>query len=241
MTGLLHRLAARAHGSAWSVQSDARLPFAAEGLEAAPAQAAQAPQGAPLPLLQPAAPALTPAQPAQAAVPPTAMPMPPARLQQAPWQAPARAPSAATGPQVALPPHSPEPLVHEAPPPPLFATQAQPELARPRISPVAATAHTVAAPALAPSQPPRDPAPLLPAHAGAAPSAIPAGPAPSARAAASRAGNGPPTTHEDTEVHIHIGRIDISAVHETPKPKPRTRERAQPVSLHDYLATRTRT
>lgn len=47
-----------------------------------------------------------------------------------------------------------------------------------------------------------------------------------------------PAAREDTEVHIHIGRIDVTAVHEAPKPNPRAREHTQPVSLDAYLAAR---
>ena len=47
-----------------------------------------------------------------------------------------------------------------------------------------------------------------------------------------------PAAREDTEIHIHIGRIDVTAVHEAPKPRPRARERTQPVSLDAYLAAK---
>ena len=242
MTGLLHRLAARANGAAWSVRSDARLPFATEGLETAPTLAAQAPQTEPLPLLQPAAP--TSARPAQAAAAPAAvpsMPTPPSRLQQAPWQAPTPAPSAAPPAQAGPLRSGPEPLANDAPPrpPATPAIRAQQEAAASIAKPLAPPAWPVAEPASTqsqPSRPPqqlRDPTPLLPVNTATPP----ASPAPYARAA-TWAGSGPPTARENTEVHIHIGRIDVTAVHEAPKAKARARERAQPVSLHDYLATR---
>ena len=44
----------------------------------------------------------------------------------------------------------------------------------------------------------------------------------------------------DTEVHIHIGRIDVTALHEAPRPKAKPRERTQPVSLDAYLAARSK-
>ena len=245
MTGLLHRLAARANGSTSSVRSDARLPFAAAGLqETAPTLAAQAPQTEPMPLLQPAAP--TSARPAQAAAAPAAVPStptPPSRLQQAPWQAPTPAPSAAP-PAQPVPLHSGlEPLANDAParPPATHAIRAQQEAAASLAKPLVPAAWPVEEAASAqsqPSQPPRDPAPLLPVHTATPLSAMPASPAPYARAA-TWAGSGPSTPREDTEVHIHIGRIDITAVHEAPKAKPRAREPAQPVSLQAYLAKRT--
>jgi hypothetical protein len=46
---------------------------------------------------------------------------------------------------------------------------------------------------------------------------------------------------QETEVHIHIGRIDVTALHEAPRPKARPRERAQPVSLDAFLAARSKT
>ena len=140
MTGLLHRLAARANGTAWSVRSDARLPFATEGLETAPTLAAQAPQTEPLPLLQPAAP--TSARPVQAAAAPAAvpsMPTPPSRLQQAPWQAPTPAPSAAPPAQAGPLRSGPEPLANDAPPQPpaTHAIRAQQEAAASLAKPLA--------------------------------------------------------------------------------------------------------
>lgn len=242
MTGLLHRLAARANGTAWSVRSDSRLPFATEGLETAPTLAAQPPQAEPMPQPQPAMPnAAGPAQVAGAptAVPPT--PMLPSRLQQAPWPAPPNAPSAAPRPQAALRHGSLDPLANDAPSPPQLptphATGTQPAAAMSLASPLAPAARSAQPPAFTPFTQQRDPAPLLPDHQGAAPSAMPASPATHARAA-TWAGSVPPAAREDTEVHIHIGRIDVTAVHEAPKARPRARERAQPVSLHDYLATR---
>ena len=44
----------------------------------------------------------------------------------------------------------------------------------------------------------------------------------------------------EPEVHIHISRIDVTAVHEPPRPKAKPRERVQPVSLDAYLAARSR-
>ena len=238
MTGLLHRLAARANGSAWAVRSDARLPFAAEGLEAAPAPAlaAHAPQAEPAPMLRPAAPAMEPPAQAQAESgnAPLHMSMAPSRLQQAPWQAPANAQAAAQQPLANLLHDSPQPQAHGTASPLRQApTMHAPQEAA--ASPVHLLPQAARpGPAFTPQ---RDPAPLLPGHTAAAASAMPTGPAPHAHAATWARG-APAATREDTEVHIHIGRIDVTAVHETPKAKPRAREPAQPVSLQAYLATR---
>lgn len=46
-----------------------------------------------------------------------------------------------------------------------------------------------------------------------------------------------PAAATDTEVHIHIGRIEVTAVQESAAPaRPRPRERVQPMSLDAYLA-----
>jgi hypothetical protein len=45
---------------------------------------------------------------------------------------------------------------------------------------------------------------------------------------------------EATEVHIHIGRIDVTAVHEAPPPRRRAAPTLAPMSLDTYLARRSR-
>lgn len=45
---------------------------------------------------------------------------------------------------------------------------------------------------------------------------------------------------ETREVHVSIGTIEVTAVHEAPAPKPRRAPRPQPMSLADYLARRER-
>jgi hypothetical protein len=45
---------------------------------------------------------------------------------------------------------------------------------------------------------------------------------------------------EATEVHIHIGRIDVTAVHEAPPPRRKTAPARAPRSLDDYLSRRNR-
>jgi hypothetical protein len=46
---------------------------------------------------------------------------------------------------------------------------------------------------------------------------------------------------ELSEVHIHIGRIEVSAVHETAPPRRPPVPRPSPMSLDAYLAKRGRT
>jgi hypothetical protein len=46
---------------------------------------------------------------------------------------------------------------------------------------------------------------------------------------------------EPSEVHIHIGRIEVSAVHEVAPPRRPPAPRPPPMSLDAYLAKRGRT
>lgn len=48
------------------------------------------------------------------------------------------------------------------------------------------------------------------------------------------------TAHDDTEVHIHIGRIEVTALHEAAPPARRRVAAAPraPMSLDSYLAAR---
>jgi hypothetical protein len=46
------------------------------------------------------------------------------------------------------------------------------------------------------------------------------------------------TIEETTEVHISIGRIEVTAVHEPAPAKPAAARRNAPMSLDDYLAKR---
>lgn len=83
----------------------------------------------------------------------------------------------------------------------------------------------------------RTPAPLLPAaehhaHRQAPHLALRTG----QEQAASRQPAG--AVEETTEVHVTIGRIEVTAVQETPSQKPATRRRPAPMSLDDYIARR---
>jgi hypothetical protein len=43
---------------------------------------------------------------------------------------------------------------------------------------------------------------------------------------------------ENTEVHVHIGRIEVTAVHEAPREKPKRPQARGPMSLDEYLTRR---
>ena len=257
MTGLLHRLAARANGSAWTVRSDARLPFASETWGQAAIET-PAPPTEPVALLQPSAAALAPHSPAAEAGEPTepsaklhapdALPLQQQKQHQKPQQQHAFGQGLASEPSHALMPvpampHSTVQLhqQHQQP----FATDAplptQPPghrtaLPQPAPDATAASRPVAAHPHTAPAFAQNAPEPLLPpvsAHSVAASAGLAPRANPGAWAATAQ-----PAAREDTEVHIHIGRIDVTAVHEAPKPKSRARERTHPVSLDAYLAAR---
>ena len=82
------------------------------------------------------------------------------------------------------------------------------------------------------------PSPLLPLKNTARPSAL------NASAAAQRGENGGSgrqgQVDEITEVHVSIGRIEVTAVHESPPPKRQAPTPAKPLSLDEYLARRGR-
>lgn len=234
MTGLLHRLAARASGTAWTVRSDARLPFGADHLlpEGGAAQDLQDPKapweavrGMEAPMdaapphqrARPATPAMSSAGPPLSALPHD----PPAALDTQP-----RTPGATDATDATSVPAQSAAITHSAPPAPTV-----------RHSDWDAARENTVQPGPAPHWG-AEPAPLLPpvrVHAGP-PGTVTPQPLTALRAmGASQHPSSP-----DTEVHIHIGRIDVTAVQEKPQPKARARERerTQPVSLDAYLAAR---
>ena len=83
-----------------------------------------------------------------------------------------------------------------------------------------------------------DPSPLLPLKNTARPSAL------NANVVAQRGeygGSGQRgQVDEITEVHVSIGRIEVTAVHESPPPKRQAPASAKPLSLDEYLARRGR-
>jgi len=82
------------------------------------------------------------------------------------------------------------------------------------------------------------PSPLLPLKNAARPSAL------NASAAVQRGELGgfgrQGQVDEITEVHVSIGRIEVTAVHESPPPKRQAPTPAKPLSLDEYLARRGR-
>jgi hypothetical protein len=79
-----------------------------------------------------------------------------------------------------------------------------------------------------------EPPPLLPPACTAA-SATPSAARHTAALPQLRAGAGGEDT---TEVHIHIGRIEVTAAHETPRARAEPRSKQAPMSLGAYLAAR---
>ncbi len=205
MTGLLHRLATRAAGTAWTVRSDVRPPYGAEGFNRPQDNTA-------LPSTEAAVPEPRPTE--QAAL-----------VKAGPEQAvPPRARSLAA----AVPPDGPQPAAAAPAPDARADTVAA-------IAPMASL-RTSDRPRSPPPLRSEEPAPLLPPRSStsdrAAPQALRGATGLAIRPAA-HGGAG-----QETEVHIHIGRIDVTALQEAPRPKARPRERAQPVSLDAYLAGR---
>ncbi|CAN7560182.1 hypothetical protein [Variovorax sp. LjRoot178] len=234
MTGLLHRLAQRATGNAWTVRSDVRLPFGADGLDrpqddtAPPLMEAAVPETHAPARPRPPEPASLVTAAQEQAVPPLVQS--PAVAAQAGRAHPVEAEAAATRTPVATTtPAQP----HGAP-----GTAAVPAAAMPTM----ASLHTLSRPQSTPPPRREEPAPLLPPQPSTAgyaasqtqtqtvrgPAAFALWPAPQAAAS------------QETEVHIHIGRIDVTALHEAPRPKARPRERTQPVSLDAFLAARSK-
>lgn len=261
MKGLLHRLAARAAGTALPVRSNAGLPYSG-GLvwlgEALSANIGSVPgpfsAAAPLPsddAIQPAEPASTrvkvvrstqaateihagePALPSPAYPHSTAMLPGTMRPTAEPSAAP-RVPVSErhAGAQSPIEPDSPPREVARR-----LAPSLPVESDQPRLAPAAAHLSNVSSRRTI-RPPPAAPALLMPptfAHvdaslAIAAPQKMPPPLGPERQA------------HDDTtEVHIHIGRIDVTAMHEAPAPRPRPKQRPAPRSLDAYLAARSKT
>ena len=236
VSGTLQRLGARALGQGWTVRSDVRLPFAGDRT-VDPAPGAGGPTAAtetPFVAAEP-----TPAPPLPAPSPSVAdEPPPSAALIQTPRAAsPDRANPRWTGQR-------------NAPPDPTLPAESVETGSMATVAPVPApgphalasdrTMSPMASTLLPPVLPPT-PSPLLRGLAADA-AGHPASPAHRVPSAAARQAEGPtqassPPTGE-TEVHIHIGRIEVTALQEAPRAKARPRERAQPMSLDAYLEQR---
>ncbi len=246
-SGLLQRLGARATGHAWTVHSDARLPFAAPLALEAPTEAPDGAQDTmphatrtPLPTnhgtARPATTQRAPAQPSAPAPWPTEADTREHRADAAGHHPSAPAQADRKGPFA--PPAWPIPPAPSATP----ALDAQPHPAHPR-QPM--TQQTMAARATPPrpaerradpplaTEPSTEPPTLMPATPRAhtlAGQRAPGLPMPGHRSAPSA------TPAVATEVHVHIGRIEVTALHAPAPPARPARERAQPVSLDTYLA-----
>ena len=244
MSGLLQRLAARATGSAWALRSDARLPFAAatagmaQEQDAAPpepagamgAAAAQRSAVAPQPAPPMAARAHDPALIATHTAPMAAVREPAADT--VPQPAPVTKARAAKEPQQ---PPMPDGAMHASRP----APASEPAM-------VSATTPWPNPPAA-----PADPRPLLAARAEGGAVNAQGQPSPADRATPAgtpRAPHALPALRqpaataarpaEPAEVHVHIGRIEVTAVAAPQQPQRPARERAQPLSLDAYLQQR---
>jgi hypothetical protein len=82
------------------------------------------------------------------------------------------------------------------------------------------------------------PPPLLPLKNTAHPSAL--NPGAVAQRGEPRGAAWQSQVEETTEVHVRIGRIEVTAVHEAPPPKRQTQATAKPMTLDEYLARRQR-
>lgn len=255
MKGLLHRLAARAAGTTVPLRSDARLPFGGATLgwgetfamETAPERSGRA---SPVPV--------HPTGTAETAA---------ANLQSERWQqeAPAPGPDRSSGPARPTPPESavpPEPAATAmaASPHRAAAVRARPMLPSgggeshgpatlpAEAEPTGAWNPSARQPAVVRAGPPSsgpdapmrskgDP-PLLMPRGSASP-----GPGSYGAAAAEHVADRPDlptrgTEEEPPEVHIHIGRIEVTAVQEASPQRPKPKARQVAMSLETYLAGR---
>jgi hypothetical protein len=239
MTGLLHRLAARAAGNTVAVRSDARLPF--RGIGPGPGAAASVPE--PLSTFAPRAPALT--RPPAAAldrphVDPAASIVTPAASRPEVFRADPNSPTADArrdsrascqnvvppGRDATVPPRMVDPDVDKG-----RQTASRAEWAGRSAAPLApdAAGHdgVLRLPPLLVPLAMSDGAPVSAAVASTVVPTVPAAAQNAARA-------------ESTEVHIHIGSIEVTAVHEAPAPQQRPLPAPPPMSLDTYLAKRGR-
>ncbi|MED5607476.1 hypothetical protein VV867_07245 [Pseudomonas sp. JH-2] len=231
MSGLLRRLAAQAGGQRGvTLHAPARLPFqpAPERLDSGEARLPAALPGAALPALMelPASPAITPT----AAVPPA---RPHAATAQRPGEAPPAPAVQAEEPSPVQQPRLPEPLLAEQPLNlVIHAPDAAPtETAAPTPLAMHETPPHHQAPPGVDAAPPSPAAPRLPPLLA---------PMASATAAPTRAAPPPaePVPRQPDEVHIHIGRIEVTAIQETAPARREARKGPPPLSLDDYLARR---
>jgi hypothetical protein len=239
MNGLLHRLAARAAGTALAVRSDAHLPFAA------PWSGAAGPESDGI--------ALAPARPPSAVPAPAVVPAHALEETGASWREPSpmaldappyreSADAAPRRPDAAVSVFAIQPTGEPAEPPALMPPAAPDRL---EAASEAAARHGTAAPrssledrqvrAPSPRHVESPPGTAHPASTWRSqpPLAIAPRPVPAARV--------PQVTRpvdEPAEVHIHIGRIDLVAVQDGPAPRRRAAPTPAAPSLDAYLAKR---
>jgi hypothetical protein len=248
MTGLLQRLGARATGTGWAVRSDARLPFGADRLgdgDPLPAEAAMpASTQAPAPARRTFAPAVPPHAAAAPEPSQRTAPQDPTLLRALDTRAPTQ-----TAPRMSAAPVEPDALVSPQPGQPA-------QSATPHDPPTGPSAHSTAAARTHAEHRLREPPPLRRSPADAVPTPLrpatrpdransaAASPAPYGRpqratGMANAWPSGAPAPAEaPTEVHIHIGRIDVTALPATPAPRTARPTRTEPMSLDSYLKTR---
>jgi hypothetical protein len=252
MNGLLHRLAARAAGTAISVRSDARLPFGSVGPafgetvevesdaeRAAPSVTATAelPGGSDTPLTAPGAPGAQPAPPAFSHRDTRPTPVVP------PLDPSDASPSMRTPPRFvdapadAAPQYRGEALAG-AMPGRQDHTSASPG---PPAGPMPIAAMAQPAPIPTESSSPADPPLLMPQAAPRQPPTPvrPVAELPDRLTASARAPA--QTADEPHDVHVHIGRIEVTAVHEPAAPRRRPVAAPPPMSLDAYFTRRNRT
>lgn len=243
MNGLLHRVAARAAGTAVAVRSDAGLPCAGGGLGPGDVGEAEAPfptAVAPRSQMPSALAAhdrdratrpveVTPAMEAARAPSVLGAVQTDAAVRDTPALAPRAESAQSSGfdePQTTMPP------VHAA----LLMSPAT--LAAIEPEPAAQRAPSETSITVRTAMRIDDPAPLMPREARPTPPAPV--PQPATRRGALLQGLATTQSEADTEVHIHIGRIDVTAVHEAQPPRRRAAAAPAPMSLDGYLAQRGR-
>lgn len=239
MSGLLHRMAARAAGTAVAIRADvgSRAAVGDAPADGIGFQAVASGVAVPVPAMAASSPVVRPtawradvaaSDPADASAPATDAPRPVAGRTE--WPA-----AASSTPATAS-----MPMADAVAPLPL-GTPSRPAAGPapvPGAAPDGADRRVVQRPARSakPADANVEPAPLLPV--GPQPAPLAAAPTPSRRAASP--GSGTPQGEADTEVHIHIGRIDVTAIPEAPPPRRRTAPAPAPLSLDGYLAHRGR-
>jgi hypothetical protein len=223
MSGLLHRLAQRTlNGNAPRVRPVAPIPWlATPGIFEAAESATPAPEPA---------------------VPHTRTPSPVAPFPDAPDAAPRETPDASSPEPPVVPTPAVAATAHEeteAPPAPTFV---EPDHAPPGAPTAFVTQHNPPATTMstdAPTAAPRS----YPASARRLPPALLA-PRPDAQADPALPRIRPhvavaaPVTEPPTEVHVHIGRVELTAVTESPPPQRKARPASTGRSLDEYLQQR---